>query len=113
MGGPVKQTAAFADILTAKSVRRGDGMPPDRASPSSIRPGPGTRDTTGREHRRAHIPQAEAQSKAWLPWRAHGRLRGLKAHRVAADGSIIEVHDPASEPRRRPKAVSSRQWREG
>jgi len=76
---------------------------------AAVLPGPRTRDTEGEEHR--HSPRSdEAGGKAWLPWRAYGRDRGLKGHEVLPDGCIREVHDPALVPRRKPKAVSSRQW---
>jgi hypothetical protein len=79
------------------------------AAATSILPGPRTRDTKGEKHRRA--PRSdESGARVWLNWKAYGRDRGLKPHVVNPDGSIIEMHNPAPEPRRKPKAVSSRQW---
>lgn len=87
-------------------------MPPDNRREAAILPGPSTRGIEGEEHRRA--PRSdEVVGKAWLPWKAYGRARGLKAHRVAADGAVQEIHDPAPKPRRRPKSISSSQWAEG
>jgi hypothetical protein len=82
---------------------------PDNSS-ISVLPGHRTGDMEGREHRRAFTPSSEAHDRAWLTWRSNGCERGLKAHRVAADGSIVEIYDPAPEARRKPKAVSARQW---
>jgi hypothetical protein len=83
----------------------------DIAEPS-ILPGPKTRDTEGKEHQRAFIPRAEAQNKAWLPWKSNGCEHGDRLHGINPDGTVREVGDraPAIAPRRRPKAVSSRQY---
>jgi len=98
---------------------------------SSILPGHRTGDTDGEEYRRADsvlpdccryestnrmwplpaVPECESHSMVWLSWKACGRVRGLRKHRFNPDGSIVEMHDPAPEPRRKPKAISSRQWR--
>jgi hypothetical protein len=47
---------------------------------------------------------------AWLPWRSSGCDHGIKGHRIAVDGSIIEVPDIKIRPRKKPKNVSGRQW---
>lgn len=76
---------------------------------ASILPGPRTRDTEGGEHRRA--PRSdEVGGMAWLPWCSYGRDHGIRGHKVAPDGGIIEMPDQAREPRRKPKAVSMGQW---
>lgn len=78
-------------------------------NPSSLGAGEPPRKATGGEHRRA--PRSdEAHGLAWLTWRSNGCEHGLKAHNVATDGSIVEIYDPAPEPRRKPKGVSARQW---
>lgn len=77
---------------------------------ATVLPGPSTRDTEGEKHRRIFIPKAEAQSKAWLPWKSHGREHGLKAHRVNSDGFIKEIEERQVTPRRKPKSISSHQW---
>lgn len=59
------------------------------------------------ERRRAHIPRDEARRLTWLNWRSNGCEHGLKRHHVALDGNVQEINDL---PRRKPKAVSSRQW---
>jgi hypothetical protein len=84
---------------------------PDRCK-STVLPGPSTRDTEGEKHQRAFVSRSEAQNKAWLTWRSNGLEHGLKSHLVEPkDGSIREIKDPEPAPRRKPKAVSSRQWR--
>jgi hypothetical protein len=47
---------------------------------------------------------------AWLKWKSDGCERGIRGHKVDQDGSIIEVYNPAPEPRRKSKRISSRQW---
>lgn len=69
----------------------------------------------------AHPDQKETQRAtpspkkrtAWLPWWTYGREHGLRKHGIRPDGTIIEILDSAPEPRRKPKAVSSRQWEQG
>jgi hypothetical protein len=115
-------------------------MPPDSDSKTALLPGPRTRDTEGGEcqwkrniphlidylanwsiistsgglvsirERREHIPKWEWESRDWLEWKSHQCLHGLKLHNVKPDGSINEMVDPVIAPRRKPKAVSSRQW---
>ncbi|OPX77214.1 MAG: hypothetical protein A4E44_00145 [Methanosaeta sp. PtaB.Bin018] len=75
--------------------RSGAGEPPGKAA--------------GEGHRRA--PRAdEAHGLAWLTWRSNGCDHGIRGHKVAEDGSIIEVPDIKTRPHRKPKAVSARQW---
>ncbi len=75
--------------------------------------GPGAgeppRKATGGEHRRPRSD--EAHGLAWLTWQSRGREHGIKGHKVAEDGSIIEVQEIKTRPRGKPKAISSRQWR--
>ncbi len=67
------------------------------------------RKVTGGKHRRA--PRSdEAHGLAWLPWRSCGCEHGIKGHEVAEGGSIIEVLDINIRQRKKPKAVSARQW---
>jgi hypothetical protein len=99
-------------------------MPPDRAKRSFILPGPSTRGTEGGEHRkiliappddaRQHVQKDEARGRTWLSWRSHGCGHGLKSHTVSLDGSVREIGDISSKPapRRKPKGVSSRRWRQ-
>jgi len=76
---------------------------------SSLGAGEPPRKATGGEHRRA--PRSdEARGLAWLPWRSSGCDHGIKGHRIAVDGSIIEVPDIKIRPRKKPKNVSGRQW---
>lgn len=61
------------------------------------------------EHRRP--PRSdEAYGLAWLTWRSCGCDHGIKGHKIAEDGSIIEVPEIKTRPHKKPKAVSSRQW---
>lgn len=82
-------------------------MPPDNVDEVAILPGPSTRGTEGRRHLRA---LSEAKGEAWLPWRSNGCEHGLRPHSVQPDGSVKEFEDTEPAPRRKPKAVSSRQW---
>ena len=67
------------------------------------------RKATGGEHR--HAPRSdEAHGLAWPPWQSNGCTHGIKGHKVAEDGSIIEVPDIKIRHHRKPKAVSARQW---
>lgn len=78
-------------------------------NPSSLGAGEPPRKATGGEHRRT--PRSdEAHGLAWLTWRSCGCDHGIKGHKVAPDGSIIEVSEMKTRPRRKPKAVSARQW---
>jgi hypothetical protein len=76
-------------------------------------PRPQNRVTEGIGYRRgkAHISRAEAQRRAWLTWRSHGCEHGDRLHGVNPDGTIKEIVEPATTPQRKPKGVSSRQWR--
>ena len=78
-------------------------------NPSSLGAGEPPRKARGGEHRRT--PRSdEAHGLAWLTWRSCGCDHGIKGHKVAPDGSIIEVSEMKTRPRRKPKAVSARQW---
>jgi hypothetical protein len=78
-------------------------------NPSSLGAGEPPRKATGGEHRRA--PRSdEAHGLAWLTWRSNGCEHGIKGHKVDADGSIIEVQEIKTRRRKKPKAVSARQW---
>ena len=78
-------------------------------NPSSLGAGGPPRKATGGEHRRA--PRSdEAHGLAWLPWRPNGCDHGIKGHRIAVDGSIIEAPDIKTRHHKKPKAVSARQW---
>jgi hypothetical protein len=78
-------------------------------NPSSLGAGEPPRKATGGEHRRA--PRSdEAHGLAWLPWRSNGCDHGIKGHRIAVDGSIIEAPDIKTRHHKKPKAVSARQW---
>ena len=77
--------------------------------PSSPRAGEPPRRATGGEHQRA-LRSDEAHGLAWLTWRSNGCEHGIKGHKVDADGSIIEVQEIKTRPRKKPKAVSARQW---
>jgi len=76
---------------------------------SSLGAGEPPRRATSEEHRRA--PRSdEAHGLAWLTWRSCGCDHGIKGHKVAEDGSIIEVSEIKTRPHKKPKAVSARQW---
>lgn len=78
--------------------------------PSSLGAGEPPRRATNGEHRRAHVSRDEARSVAWLPWWSNGCEHGIKSHKVAEDGSIIEVPEIKTRPHKKPRAVSTRQW---
>ena len=60
----------------------------------------------------AHVPRSdEAHGLAWLTWRSKGCDHGIRGHKIALDGSIIEMVDPAPRQRKKPKEVSSKQWK--
>jgi hypothetical protein len=50
------------------------------------------------------------QKPEWLPWKSDGLEHGLIAHKVTPGGFVAEVGDRSTEPRRKSKAISSRQW---
>lgn len=98
-------------------------MPPDSDSDASDMPGGhSTEETEGEEHRkfiiaplgsaRQHVPRDEARHLTWLSWQTNGRGHGLAKHKFNRDGTVREIHDPAPPRRRKPKAVSSKQWNE-
>ena len=46
----------------------------------------------------------------FLPWSSIGLEHGLKRHKIAKNGYVYETGDRPMEPRRKSKAISSRQW---
>ena len=70
------------------------------------------RATKGVGYRRgkAHISRAESHNKAWLTWRSHGCEHGDRLHGVNPDGTIREIVEPVTTPRRKPKSISTRQF---
>ena len=86
-------------------------MPPDEPNTANCLQ-PGLEANEGGKHRRAHVPRDDARGLAWLSWRSHELEHGMKPHKVSPDGSIQEIGDRASRiaPKRKPKAISSRQW---
>lgn len=99
-------------------------MPPGSDSEAALLPGPRTRDTEGeecpqnlekyseQEVKLRDIPAPEVW-RAWLPWASNGCEHGLKCHKIAKNGYVYESEDVPTEPKRKPKAVSSRQWTQG
>lgn len=85
-------------------------MPPDESNTANCLQ-PGLEAMKGEKHRRAHILCDDANGLAWLPWQSCGCEHGLKRHKIAKSGYVYETCDRPTEPRRKPKAVSSRQWR--
>jgi hypothetical protein len=84
-------------------------MPKESSAAACSRPQ--CRSTEGKEHR--YVSRDEALGRTWLTWRSRGLEHGLKPHKIGRDGSIQETGDRADgqvAPRKRPKAVSSRQW---
>jgi len=60
--------------------------------------------------RPSFILSLNRQEKKWLEWTDEGRHHGLAAFRVDAEGLVSK--DPIKTiPRKKPKAVSGRQWR--
>lgn len=59
--------------------------------------------------------KAESRNQAWLRRRSNECDHRLALHNVCADGSVNEMGDLRSKKyqRRKPKAVSSRQWTDG
>ena len=49
------------------------------------------------------------RKREWLPWKSNDQERGLKAHRVTPGGYLEEAGD-RQQPRKKIKAISSRQW---
>lgn len=83
-------------------------MPPDKRSATTTS-GREPETTKEREYRRAHVSRDEARSMVWLPWWSNGCEHGIKSHKVAEDGSIIEVPEIKTRPHKKPRAVSTRQ----
>jgi hypothetical protein len=46
----------------------------------------------------------------FLPWSSNGLEHGLKRHKIAKNGYVYETGDRPTEPRRKSKALSSRQF---
>lgn len=76
----------------------------------ALLPGPRTRDTEGGK---CNVSRAEAGGQDWLPWSSNGLEHGLKLHKIAKNGYVYETGDRPTEPRRKSKAVSSRQYAGG
>lgn len=76
----------------------------------SILPGPRTRDTKGGK---CHVSSADSKGLAWLPWSSGGLEHGLKLHKIAKNGYVYETGDRPTEPRRKSKALSTRQYEGG
>lgn len=56
--------------------------------------------------------EGEEHLRAWLPWQSNGCEHGLKPHAINPDGTIREIgHPKPAKSRRKPKEVSSQQWR--
>jgi hypothetical protein len=49
-------------------------------------------------------------TSAFLPWSSNGLEHGLKRHKIAKNGYVFETGDRPTEPRRKSKALSSRQF---
>jgi hypothetical protein len=76
-------------------------------SETTILPGPRTRDTEGEK---CHVSCAEARGLDWLPWSSNGLEHGLKLHKIAKNGYVYETGDRPTEPRRKSKGISTRQF---
>ena len=47
---------------------------------------------------------------AFLTWKSNGCEHGIRPHLVLESGEIVEIGDRSGKSRKKPKAVSSRQW---
>ena len=52
----------------------------------------------------------EGNKFAFLPWSSNGLKNGIKKHKIAANGYVYETGDRPTEPRRKSKGVSTRQF---
>lgn len=77
------------------------------AEVTALLPGPRTRDTEGEK---CPVSSAEARGLTWLPWSSNKQEHGLKLHKIAKNGYVYETGDRPTEPKRKSKAVSSRQF---
>jgi hypothetical protein len=50
------------------------------------------------------------RQRAFLPWKSNGCEHGIRPHLVLESGKIVEIGDRSGKPRKKPKAISSRQW---
>jgi hypothetical protein len=64
------------------------------------------------EHRRVRLSCDEARGKSWLPRQSNCYEHGFKPHFVGLGGAAREIGDKACQAasRRKPKAISLRQW---
>ena len=76
-------------------------------SETTILPGPRTRDTEGEK---CNVSRDEARGLDWLPWSSNGLEHGLKLHKIGKNGYVYETGDRPTEPRRKSKGVSTRQY---
>ena len=80
---------------------------PENISVATATP-PKSGDNEGEGHR--HVSRDEARGIAWLTWRSHGCERGLKRHKIATNGYVHEIEERPIEPRRKSKAISTKQF---
>ena len=50
------------------------------------------------------------RQRAFLTWKSNGCEHGIRPHLVLGSGKIIEIGDRSGKSRKKPKAVSSRQF---
>ena len=68
---------------------------------------------TGDSRTQKETPREEPRqirTFAFLPWSSNGLEHGLKRHKIAKNGYVYETGDRPTEPRRKSKGISSRQW---
>lgn len=66
----------------------------------------------GLSHRRAFVSRYEAKNKTWQHWQSNGCAHGLALHKIKPSGLIEAEPITSTHLRRKPKAVSSRQWKD-
>ena len=61
-------------------------------------------------HKETQCKPGPIKKLDWLLWCSNGLEHGLKRHKIAKNGYVYETGDRPTEPRRKSKAVSSRQF---
>jgi len=62
------------------------------------------------EGAKRRVSRDQAKGLDWLPWSSNGLEHGLKLHKIAKNGYVYETGDRPTEPRRKSKGVSTRQY---
>lgn len=63
---------------------------------------------------RPAVPMAESRGMVWLPWWTNGQEHGIRTHKFdPKTGAVREIEDMKIRPKKKSKAISTRQWEQG